>query len=129
MLDSSTLQNTCYKQIQNKKVPLCERKRHTARRVASPWPGGVTYLGQGGAYLCWGGTYLGWGGTYLCWGYLPWPEGYLPWPGEGYPPWPGWGNPPRCEKTKTLPSPILWMQAVIILVNLPDRKQQQWFCL
>ena len=37
--------------VQNKKVFQRERKRHTARRVASPWPG------RGGGYLPWqGGT-------------------------------------------------------------------------
>ena len=50
------------KSILNKKVPLRERKRHTARRVASTHcavlsPGGGTYPG-------WGCTYSGWGGTY-----------------------------------------------------------------
>ena len=78
--------------LTNKKVFLCERKKHTAHCVASPylyWRGylpwwlRVTYLG------CWGGGvptlvaggvptlvargyYLGWGGTYLDQGYLPW---------------------------------------------------------
>ena len=37
-----------------------ERKRHTARRVASPWRGG-----GGGDILAGGGDYLGWRGTYL----------------------------------------------------------------
>ena len=43
----------------NKTVLLRERKRHTARRVASTR---YAVLGGGG-----GGTYLGWGGG----GYLP----------------------------------------------------------
>ena len=47
-----------------------ERKRHTARHVASarhavPVGGGVvTYPGEGG-YLPWWGYLLWWGGTYL----------------------------------------------------------------
>ena len=107
--------------FRNKKVLLRERKRHTARRVATPWGGtylgcrGGTYLGRG--YLPWlrggvptlagGGvpTLAGGGGTYLGQGEgvptLPgggvptlarW-RGYLPWLGEGYLPWPGGGVP------------------------------------
>ena len=96
----------------NKTVLLRERKRHTARHVAStpytgpakvvaqvqgtlaggylPWPGD-TYLGRG--YIPWLGvpTLAGWyvpwlGHTYLGWGRgiptLAW--GYLPW--KGLPP-------------------------------------------
>ena len=71
----------------NKKVILRERKKHTARRVASargeeylPWMGGRgTYLGQGEQYLPWGTP-------------SPHPDlvggqGYLPWTGGGYLPW------------------------------------------
>ena len=50
----------------NKKVLLRERKRHTARRVAGPWPRRGTFLGWGvptlgcPPILIWlGGTYLG----------------------------------------------------------------------
>ena len=82
----------------HKTVLLRERKRHTARHVASPWgylswPRGGTYLGQGG-YLPWWGK----GGTYLGWGYLPWPRGTHP--GQGIPPGCGQTN-----KLKLLPSP------------------------
>ena len=81
----------------HKKVLLRERKRYTARRVASPWQGGgvgrylgvppppvLTWLGGGGGL----GT-LG-GGRYL--GVLPpphrtWPGGKVPW---GTPPLTGW---------------------------------------
>ena len=80
--------------IMNKKVLLREPKRHTARRVASPWEVG-TYLGQGGP------TLAGRRGNYLGRGYLPWSRGgYLPWwlggtylGWGGYPPWP-WGSTP-----------------------------------
>ena len=59
--------------LNNKKVLLRERKRHTDRRVASTryavLVGGGTYLGGwvptlgggGGTYPRWGGTYPGWG--------------------------------------------------------------------
>ena len=76
----------------NKKVLLCERKRHTARRVASPW-GRVTYLGGRGSYLGRGNP--PWLGVFtLAGGYLPWPRGYLAWLGvstlaRGYPLWQG----------------------------------------
>ena len=56
----------------NNKVLLCECKRHTASRLASPGGGG-TYLGRGGTYLGRWCTYLG-EGTYIGPGYLPWPE-------------------------------------------------------
>ena len=92
----------------NKKVLLRERKRHTARHVASACHavlvGGVTY--PGGGYLPWwrgtypgGGGYLPWwrGGTYPGGGGVPtlveggtYPGGYLPW-WRGYLPW--WGVP------------------------------------
>ena len=90
----------------NKKVLLRERKRHTARRVASPLGGtppypGDTYLGQG--YPPWlGGTYLGQGVPTLVW------DTNLRWDGV---------LPPRCGQTnklKLLPSPILRMRAVKI---------------
>ena len=129
----------CSKLQLNKIVLLRERKRHTARRVASPWPGG-----GGGTYVAWESTYLSRGvptldgGTYLGGGwYLPWPDRYLPWLGGtylgqgtptlagGYLPWPGGvpilagvppPPPPRCGETnklKLLPFPILRMRAVI----------------
>ena len=61
----------------NKKVLLRERKRHTTRRVGSPWGGGGTHLCRRGTYLSQevstfallgvptlaGGTYLSWGGV------------------------------------------------------------------
>ena len=63
----------------NKTVLLRERKRHTARRVASTRsviPVGGAYPGGGGTYP--GGGYLPWwgvptlvGGTYPVGGYLP----------------------------------------------------------
>ena len=117
--------------INNNKVLLRERKRHTARPVASPWPGGggVSTFGGGGAtYL--GrrrGTYLGWGVPALAGGYLPWLEGtYLGRGGGGvlalarvpilagvyllrlgeYPPLPG-----------LLPSPILRMREVTMAIH------------
>ena len=57
----------------NKKVLLRERKRHTARRVASPGSGYLPWLGAGG-YPPWpGGTYPPWlAGVYLGGGYPPW---------------------------------------------------------
>ena len=75
----------------NKKVLLRERKRHTARRVASvhcadlPWLGGVPTLAGGRG-----------------------PGGYLPWSGSvptlaGVPPPPGVDRRP----VKTVPFPIL----------------------
>ena len=65
----------------NKKVLLHERKRHTARHVASPW-------GEGGSYLGWVGggilTLAGGVPTLVGGGYLPWLGRYLPWPGGTY---------------------------------------------
>ena len=61
--------------INNKKVLLRERKRHTAHHVASPW--GDTYLGWGVPTLVGGPTLAG---------------GYLPWPGGTYLSWTGWGT-------------------------------------
>ena len=71
----NSIKNQDYKISLNKKVLLREHKRHTARSVASPRPGG---------------TYLGWGVLTL--GY-PFPHAdlarwYLPWlgvPTLGYP--------------------------------------------
>ena len=71
----------------NKKVLLRERKRRTARRVASPlWGGGIPTLATG----------------------------YLPWPGRGYLPWPGYPPPPGVDRqtpVKVVPPPILRMWA------------------
>ena len=70
----------------NKKVLLRERKRHTARRVAS-----TCYAVPVGGYLLW------WGGAYPGGGYLPWVGGiYSGWGvptlvGGGTYPW--WGVP------------------------------------
>ena len=50
----------------DKKVLLCERKRHTARRAASVRCADLSLLGGGG-------------------GYLPLLGRYLPWPGGGIP--------------------------------------------
>ena len=101
--------------LKNKTVLLRERKRHTARCVASarhavpvgeggylPWwlvptlggtyPGGVrgTYHGGGGYLPWWGrGIHTLVGG----WGYLPW------WGGWGVPTLVGWGYLPRLGGT------------------------------
>ena len=48
--------------IINKKVLLRERKRHTASRAASRWPGGGMYLGVSPPSVL---TWLGGGGRYL----------------------------------------------------------------
>ena len=93
LLVSSFVKHSLEKLKNNKKVLLHERKRHTARRVASaqggrgrgylPWvPPPPSWPGRGArAYLPWmegGGRYLPWGtpstvliwlgGTYLGWG-------------------------------------------------------------
>ena len=64
------------KQVQPKKVLLRERKRHTARRIASTHCAALSPgRGQGEGYLPWmgeGRTYLGQGGKYLGRVYLPW---------------------------------------------------------
>ena len=88
----------------NKKVLLRERKRHTARRVASPWLGGGGYLSWPGGYLPWGtlhpdlagGNYLGQGDTYLGWGVPTLARGV---PTLGYPlSWPGGGGVPTSAR-------------------------------
>ena len=88
------------KKNNNKKVLLREHKRHTARRVASPWGG--TYLGWGVPTLARGGTYLGWGDTYLGWG--------VPTLARGTPLGRD-GVPTGCELTNKLKLPILRMWA------------------
>ena len=65
----------------NKKVLLRERKRHTARRVASTC---CATLSPGGTYPGWGVPTLD-GGTYPGGKYLPWSGGYRPWTGDYLP--------------------------------------------
>ena len=87
----------------NRKVLLRERKRHTARRVASLGGGGGTptwprgYLPQLGVPTLAGVTYLSWGrGTYLGQGAHTLAGGYLHQGGTHL----GWdGVPPGCEQT------------------------------
>ena len=78
------------------------------------------------------GTLLTWDGvpTYLDLGWgTP-----LPRPEMGYPPYPDlrWGTPPprKCEltnKLKTVPSPILWMRAVMTLeVTVGSMRSPNW---
>ena len=102
--------------MNNKKVLLRDRKRHTARRVAGPWAvptlagggWGVSTLDGvvptlqypsfphpdlvGGGAPTFSGGYLSWdiplSHPDLAGGYLPWLGGYLPWPG-GHLPWLG----------------------------------------
>ena len=78
-------------------------------------------LGWGTSIQTWGTCYpdLGWGTPYQLDGVPPaWTWDGVPYPDLGYPlSRPGMGYPlSRCEltnKLKTVPSPILWMQAVI----------------
>ena len=93
--------------LQNKKVLLRERKRHTARCVAST-PSAVLSQGVGVSHLWLGGyPILGWGGVPH-----PWPAGT---PGSGtilgYPPRKGpgtshWGTPP--PRKDMGPVEVLW---------------------
>ena len=76
---STTASFYCFKThlFWNKTVLLRERKRHTARRVASTRSvilggGGGTYPGGGGTNPGGGGTYPGGGVPTLVGGYLPW---------------------------------------------------------
>ena len=105
--------------MKNKKVLLRERKRHTARRVAS-----THYAALSNPDLVRGGypiqTELGWGtlppemGYPLAWDGVPPPlemgnprpgMGYPPRPGMGYPPKLGWGTPPDLGQGIPLPRP------------------------
>ena len=95
----------CYIKLQNletapnKKVILCEIKRHTIHHVASAW-GGVPTLDRWGVPTLWypspvlmwpgGRGYLPWmgvptldWGTYLGLGYLPWGTPSPSWCGQG----------------------------------------------
>ena len=126
----------------NKKVLLRERKRHTARCVASDRYGGGGYPIQS----WWGGTPSSHGGgtrgtphLELGWGTplhldLGWGTPHLGWStpqtGMGYPPPDlGWASPPKMvDKVKTLPSVILRMRAVKIGCN-PVTGPTSWVVL
>ena len=79
----------------HKTVLLRERKRHTDRRVASPWRGGAgTYLGRGEGHIPCPGEGIP---TFARGqrGYLPWPEGRGTYRGrDGVPPqlWTDWNH-------------------------------------
>ena len=119
----------------NKKVLLRECKRHTAHRIASAryatlsngwggypiqsWWWGVPGVPPSPSRPGWGypgyphHPDLGWGTPTQTWEGVPPPPLR---PGMGYPPqtWDGLPPPTSVDRLKILPSPILWMRAVII---------------
>ena len=115
----------CRRKSVHKKVLLRERKRHTARRIASARYADLSPDGGGGYPIqTWDGVPpprldLGWG-TPLCKPGTGPPPPFRP--GMRYPPLAGRGTnpppPPRCgltHKVKLLASPILWMRPVNII--------------